>query len=60
VKVGNQRAESVRDIGVGYAREEGTMVISLAPNESTREWGQRRSRLAENGSQGHFSESQRE
>ena len=30
MKVGNQRAESVRDIGVGYGREEGTVVISLA------------------------------
>ena len=31
------------------------MVISLATNESSCEWGQRRTRLAKNGSESHFS-----
>ena len=46
---------SVREIGVGFGSEEGTMVISLATNESSCEWGQRRTRLAKNGSESPFS-----
>ena len=45
----------MREIGVGFSSEEGTMVISLATNESSCEWGQRRTRLAKNGSESHFS-----
>ena len=46
---------TVREIGVGFGREEGTMVISLATNKSSCEWGQRRTRLAKNGNESHFS-----
>ena len=55
MKVGNQRAQR----GVGYGCEEGTVVISLAANELTCKCGQRRRRLAKNGSESHFSDLQR-
>ena len=47
---------TVRKIGVGFSSEEGMMVISLATNESSCEWGQRRTGLAKNGSESHFSD----
>ena len=47
---------TVRKIGVGFSSEEGMMVISLATNQSSCEWGQRRTGLAKNGSESHFSD----